>query len=55
MVRVGRRAKDARMIVVTDRIPVVRGHEIDFEDRLKLRVVGRHPRFVRNEVPARGR
>jgi len=40
------------MIVVTNRIPVSRGHEIDFEDRFKRRVhlVDRHPGFVRNEV-----
>ena len=40
------------MIVVTNRIPVARGHEIDFEDRFRHRVhlVDRHPGFVRNEV-----
>lgn len=40
------------MIVVTNRIPVARGHEIDFEDRFKNRVhlVDRAPGFVRNEV-----
>ncbi len=40
------------MIVVTNRIPVARGHEIDFEDRFRRRVhlVDRHPGFVRNEV-----
>jgi heme-degrading monooxygenase HmoA len=40
------------MIVVTNRIPVARGHEIDFEDRFKRRVhlVDRHPGFIRNEV-----
>ena len=40
------------MVVVTNRIPVARGHEIDFEDRFKRRVhlVDRSPGFVRNEV-----
>lgn len=40
------------MIVVTNRIPVAEGHEIDFEDRFKRRVhlVDRAPGFVRNEV-----
>jgi heme-degrading monooxygenase HmoA len=40
------------MIVVTNRIPVAEGHEIDFEDRFKQRVhlVDRAPGFVRNEV-----
>jgi len=40
------------MIVVTNRIPVAVGHEIDFEDRFKKRVhlVDRAPGFVRNEV-----
>ena len=40
------------MIVVTNRIPVAAGHEIDFEDRFKNRVhlVDRAPGFVRNEV-----
>jgi hypothetical protein len=40
------------MIVITNRIPVAMGHEIDFEDRLKHRVhlVDRAPGFVRNEV-----
>jgi len=40
------------MIVVTNRIPVAKGHEIDFEDRFKRRVhlVDRHPGFIRNEV-----
>ena len=40
------------MIVVTNRIPVARGHEIDFEDRFKRRVhlVDRSPGFIRNEV-----
>src|SRR5262245_61268256 len=40
------------MIVVTNRIPVAKGHEIDFEDRFKKRVhlVDRAPGFIRNEV-----
>jgi len=40
------------MIVVTNRIPVARGHEIDFEDRFRNRVhlVDRAPGFIRNEV-----
>lgn len=40
------------MIVVTNRIPVAAGHEIDFEDRFRRRVhlVDRAPGFVRNEV-----
>jgi len=40
------------MIVVTNRIPVAKGHEIDFEDRFKKRVhlVDQAPGFVRNEV-----
>ncbi len=42
----------ALMIVVTNRIPVAEGHEIDFEDRFKRRVhlVDQSPGFVRNEV-----
>ena len=40
------------MFVVTNRIPVSEGHEIDFEDRFKKRVhlVDQSPGFVRNEV-----
>ena len=40
------------MIVVTNRIPVAEGHQIDFEDRFKRRVhlVDQAPGFVRNEV-----
>jgi len=40
------------MIVVTNRIPVAEGHEIDFEDRFKKRahLVDQAPGFVRNEV-----
>ena len=40
------------MIVITNRIPVAQGHEIDFEDRFKNRahLVDRAPGFIRNEV-----
>lgn len=40
------------MVVVTNRIPVAAGHEIDFEDRFRKRahLVDRAPGFVRNEV-----
>ncbi len=40
------------MIVVTNRIPVAEGHEIDFEDRFRRRahLVDRSPGFIRNEV-----
>lgn len=40
------------MIVVTNRIPVAEGYEIDFEDRFRKRVhlVDRAPGFIRNEV-----
>jgi heme-degrading monooxygenase HmoA len=40
------------VIVVTNRIPVAQGHEIDFEDRFRKRVhlVDRSPGFIRNEV-----
>ena len=40
------------MVVVTNRIPVAKGHEIDFEDRFKRRahLVDQAPGFVRNEV-----
>jgi len=40
------------MLVVTNRIPVSQGHEIDFEERFKQRVhlVDQAPGFVRNEV-----
>jgi len=40
------------MFVVTNRIPVAQGREIDFEDRFKARahLVDRSPGFVRNEV-----
>jgi heme-degrading monooxygenase HmoA len=42
----------ALMIVVTNRIPVAEGHEIDFEDRFKKRVhlVDQAAGFIRNEV-----
>ena len=44
------------MIVVTNRIPVSKGHEIDFEDRFRRRVhlVDRSPGFVRGANPAPG-
>ena len=40
------------MIVVTNRIPVAEGYEIDFEDRFRKRVhlVDQAPGFIRNEV-----
>ncbi len=40
------------MIVVTNRIPVASGFEIDFEDRFRKRVhlVDQSPGFIRNEV-----
>jgi len=40
------------VIVVTNRIPLARGHEIDFEDRFKRRVhlIDRHPGVIREEV-----
>ena len=40
------------MIVVTNRIPIASGHEIDFEDRFRHRVhlVDQAPGFIRNEV-----
>lgn len=40
------------MFVVTNRIPVAKGHEIDFEDRFRNRVhlVDQAHGFVRNEV-----
>jgi heme-degrading monooxygenase HmoA len=40
------------MIVVTNRIPVAQGFEIDFEDRFRKRahLVDRAPGFIRNEV-----
>jgi len=39
-------------IVVTNRIPVAEGYEIDFEDRFRNRVhlVDQSPGFIRNEV-----
>ena len=42
----------SEMIVVTNRIPVTAGHEIDFEDRFRNRVhlVDKSPGFIRNEV-----
>lgn len=40
------------MVVVTNCIPVAKGHEIDFEDRFRNRVhlVDKSPGFIRNEV-----
>jgi heme-degrading monooxygenase HmoA len=40
------------MILVTNRIPVSEGYEIDFEDRFRNRVhlVDQAPGFIRNEV-----
>lgn len=40
------------MIVVTNRIPVAEGHEIDFEDRFRNRahLVDESPGFIRNQV-----
>ncbi len=40
------------MIVVTNRIPIAAGHEIDFEDRFRNRahLIDQAPGFVRNEV-----
>ena len=40
------------MIVVTNRISVAEGHEIDFEDRFRHRrhLVDQSPGFLRNEV-----
>lgn len=40
------------MIVVTNRIPIAKGHEIDFEDRFRNRahLVDQSPGFIRNEV-----
>ncbi|MFN3200322.1 MAG: antibiotic biosynthesis monooxygenase family protein [Bradymonadia bacterium] len=39
-------------VVVTNRIPVNEGHEIDFEDRFRNRIhlVDQSPGFIRNEV-----
>jgi heme oxygenase (mycobilin-producing) len=40
------------MIIVTNKIPVAEGHQIDFEERFKKRahLVDRAPGFIRNEV-----
>jgi heme-degrading monooxygenase HmoA len=40
------------MIVVTNRIPVATGHEVDFENRFRDRahLIDNSPGFVRNEV-----
>jgi len=51
--KIGRYTRYPRaMIVVTNRIPVAEGHQIDFEDRFRRRVhlVDRAPGFIRNEV-----
>ena len=41
-----------QIVVVTNRIPVSEGHEIDFEDRFRKRahLVDQSPGFIRNEV-----
>jgi heme-degrading monooxygenase HmoA len=40
------------MIVVTNRMSVAKGHEINFEDRFRNRVhlIDKSPGFIRNEV-----
>ena len=40
------------MFVVTNRIPVSKGHETDFEDRFRNRahLIDRHPGFIKNLV-----
>lgn len=40
------------MFIVTNRIPVAEGHEIDFEERFRSRahLVDNHPGFICNEV-----
>jgi len=42
----------SRVVVVTNRIPVAEGHEIDFEERFRDRahLVDQSPGFIRNEV-----
>ena len=39
-------------VIVTNRIPVAEGHQIDFETRFKTRahLVDQSPGFIRNEV-----
>ena len=40
------------VVCVTNRIPVAKGHEIDFEDRFRRRrhLVDQSPGFIRNEI-----
>lgn len=40
------------MFVVTNRIPVAKGHEADFEDRFRHRahLIDKSPGFVKNEI-----
>ena len=40
------------MVVVTNRIPVAKGHEADFEERFRNRagLIDKEPGFIRNEI-----
>lgn len=40
------------MVVVTNRIPVTKGHEADFEERFRNRagLIDKEPGFIRNEI-----
>ena len=40
------------MVVVTNRIPVAKGHEAEFEERVRNRagLIDQEPGFIRNEV-----
>ncbi len=40
------------MVVVTNRIPVAKGHEADFEERFRNRagLIDTEPGFIRNEI-----
>ena len=40
------------IVIVTNRIPVAEGHEIDFEERFRTRahLIDQSPGFIRNEV-----
>ncbi|MCE2487663.1 MAG: antibiotic biosynthesis monooxygenase [Desulfurellaceae bacterium] len=40
------------MVVVTNRIPVAKGHEADFEERFRSRagLIDTEPGFIRNEI-----
>lgn len=40
------------MVVVTNRIPVAKGHEADFEERFRNRagLIDQEPGFIRNEI-----